>query len=541
MIFEVNIKESGGWNIYTQNEVRLYVKGYVCNKSFNELFHDLMYIKKNELRDYLNLLDGCFALVVERADLVIAIVDPVCSIPLFYVSYGNRWIIDSHAPSLIKSTRITQLNYDAVLALKMSGYTINKDTIYNELKTLTSGECIVFEGNKTPKILQYFQYQPWNIINNTKDFYRKELAIVTLNILRKVIKSLNNRQVVIPLSAGNDSRLIASGLKHLGYENVKCYSYGIKGHFESKIAEKIACELGYDYKFIPFTMNMEKRFYKSKEFQEFLEFSDNCMAVPAIQSLSTIKYLKKSGWINNDAIFINGNSGDFISGAHVSVFINTNYEDKSKKEREESIYEEIIRKHYSLWGDLKTELNLNNIKQQLINETPIKVTTSDKDHGIYEYSELINRQSKHVINNQRVYEFYGYEWRLPLWDIEYLRFWEKIPAQFKKNQTLYEEMLVNENWGGVWVDNMPINKKNLRPLWVIPIRFIFKLFFSLFGKKGKTLWHQFDTNIFYYWTDVTFKMKSIPYIEVVLSFNKRPRKVETPWLSQKYLSKHFSR
>mgnify|MGYP001207308988 CR=1 FL=1 len=115
MIIKVNIKKSGGWKIYTQNEVRLYIKGYIYNKSFNELLHDLMHLKKNELKGYLNLLDGCFALVVERADLVIAIVDPVCSISLFYVSYGDRWIIDSHAPSLIKSTRITQLNYDAVL------------------------------------------------------------------------------------------------------------------------------------------------------------------------------------------------------------------------------------------------------------------------------------------------------------------------------------------------------------------------------------------------------------------------------------------
>ena len=36
--------------------------------------------------------------------------------------------------------------------------------------------------------------------------------------------------------------------------------------------------------------------------------------------------------------------------------------------------------------------------------------------GAHVYSGFIDRQSKYVINGQRIYEYYGYEWRLPLWD-----------------------------------------------------------------------------------------------------------------------------
>ena len=131
-----------------------------------------------------------------------------------------------------------------------------------------------------------------------------------------------------------------------------------------------------------------------------------------------------------------------------------------------------------MWGNLKTEKNKELVANKLIKEHTALSKDYSKDLEVCDfiyYYEFVSRQSKYVMQGQKVFEFYGYEWRLPLWDIEYLRFWEKIPAQFKKNQTLYEEMLVNENWGGVWVDNMPINKKNLRPLWVIPIRFIFSL------------------------------------------------------------------
>ncbi len=532
----INLIEENGWRICAKNKEKLYIKGYFYNKSYDQVLNDLCSLKKYNIDDYLNSLDGCFSLVFERDESVLVAMDKIRSTPLFYTEIDKTWIIDSHAPSLIKKAQITQLNYDAVLALKMSGYTINKDTIYKELKTLIAGECIIFEDNKTPKRHQYYQYQPWNIKNNTRESYRKELAEVTLNILRKIIKDLHGRQIIIPLSAGNDSRLIASGLRHLGYKNVRCYSYGIKGNFESKIAQKVAGKLGYKFKFIPLTTNREKRFYKSKEFQEYLSFSDTCTAAPYIQSLSTIKYLKDMEWIDNDAVFINGNSGDFISGGHITELMKSINGNMSEETRQSKVLDKIINKHYSLWGHLKTEKNLFNIKQQLLNEMPMKITTPDKGHGIYEYSEFINRQSKYVISGQRAYEFYGYEWRLPLWDMEYLKFWEGIPAKYKNNQSLYIEMLENENWGDVWEDDIPINNKTLRPLWVIPLRFLFKIPFSLFGNKGKDWWHQFDINVFYYWRDVTRMMCTTKYIRVLADLMKKPQN-HVSWQSEDYLNK----
>ena len=41
---------------------------------------------------------------------------------------------------------------------------------------------------------------------------------------------------------------------------------------------------------------------------------------------------------------------------------------------------------------------------------------------VYEILEYENRQCKYVINGQRLYEYFKYEWRLPLWDNLYLDF-----------------------------------------------------------------------------------------------------------------------
>ena len=46
----------------------------------------------------------------------------------------------------------------------------------------------------------------------------------------------------------------------------------------------------------------------------------------------------------------------------------------------------------------------------------------------------------------------SYGWRIPLWDGEILDFWKDVPLQYKVNQKLYKETLINDNWGEVWRD-----------------------------------------------------------------------------------------
>jgi asparagine synthase (glutamine-hydrolysing) len=36
------------------------------------------------------------------------------------------------------------------------------------------------------------------------------------------------------------------------------------------------------------------------------------------------------------------------------------------------------------------------------------------------------RQAKKIVNSVRVYEFWGYSWRIPLWDAEMMDWWERV-------------------------------------------------------------------------------------------------------------------
>ena len=209
------------------------------------------------------------------------------------------------------------------------------------------------------------------------------------------------------------------------------------------------------------------------------------------------------------------------------------------KLKKENVLNQLIEKHFSLWGYLKTDYNLNKLKINLWDEIIRgcgKIQKNSDDHLLYEYSEFIDRQSKYVINGQRIYEYYGYDWRLPLWDDEYLFFWQKVPLGYKLKQKLYIEMLKKNNFGNVWGDDIPVNKKQITPKWIIPLRFICKFFFVIFGKTGKEAWKQFDINFFYYFRDSTHMMDAQSYFKIIKDIYKKPRNAIS-WLSENYLSK----
>jgi hypothetical protein len=56
---------------------------------------------------------------------------------------------------------------------------------------------------------------------------------------------------------------------------------------------------------------------------------------------------------------------------------------------------------------------------------------------LFEQWDLQERQAKFICNSVRVYEHFGYEYRLPLFDHELMAFWSRVPLTLRKNRRLY--------------------------------------------------------------------------------------------------------
>ena len=69
---------------------------------------------------------------------------------------------------------------------------------------------------------------------------------------------------------------------------------------------------------------------------------------------------------------------------------------------------------------------------------------------IYENWEYRERQCKYVVNGQKVYEFFNFDWFLPLWDSEFVKFWTTVPLDLRYKQNLYKKYLTDWNYRDIF-------------------------------------------------------------------------------------------
>ena len=179
---------------------------------------------------------------------------------------------------------------------------------------------------------------------------------------------------------------------------------------------------------------------------------------------------------------------------------------------------------------------INKIKgsyKRLENEHNVNINICD---FIY-YYEFINRQSKYVIQGQKVYEYYGYEWRIPLWDLKMIEFWNSVPNNYKNGQFLYKKTIEKYNYSNIWDKEYEINKYRISSPLIRHTRRFFKLLVFILTSGSYKKWDRIDRSIFYYFYDITRMLCSVSYWGVVFSIFKYPRH-NVAFDAERYVSYH---
>jgi asparagine synthase (glutamine-hydrolysing) len=540
---QVVINISNGWNRYQLKNGYILYKGNFSSygeelNNFLALFKNSV-VKDDDIINYLACIRGNFSIIVKTDDYIVASVDCIRSIPLYYFVKNSTTFITDDVGYLKRTGHKLIISNDSQLSVLMSGYTLFEDTLYLGVKSFIPGQIFSYCSEGT-NLYNINNFQTWFGDNNKSSGSLKlmcsEFNDVVLEVMENTINSLNNRQVVVPLSGGYDSRLIVSLLRYYNYENVICFTYGMVDNFEAISAKKIAQELGYKWIFIDLNIKEQQNFYKSDEFPSYLEYADTVDSVPYYQGLSAVKYLKEKNLVDSDAIFINGNSGDFITGGHISNF----YQYCNSNVSDNIAYNKIIDKYYSLWGYLKISDNINEIikkikgnHKRLENEHNVNINICD---FIY-YYEFINRQSKFVIQGQKVYEYYGYEWRIPLWDLKMIEFWNSVPNNYKNGQFLYKKTIEKYNYSNIWDKEYGINKYRISSPLIRHTRRFLKLLVLILTSGSHKKWDRIDRSIFFYFYDITRQLCSVSYWRVVFSIFKYPRH-HVSFDAERYVSHH---
>jgi asparagine synthase (glutamine-hydrolysing) len=384
-------------------------------------------------------LDGNFAMVLQAGQSTFLVTDPIRSIPLFYSEHGGNLSVSDDARIL--GIRGREIDLDSAVEFITAGYVTGHHNMYLGVYGLRPGEWVAWRAESESRVSsRYFEYSCTYDSTTSLEELREEFDRTLINTFNQLVTGIGDRQVVIPLSGGLDSRLIASMFKRVGYENVICLSYGIPGNKESEVSQAVALQLGYKWKYVEYSPELWRSTHCENGSKEFMMFAANGVSIPHMSDFPAIEALRSDRLIDEDAVICPGHTGDFISGGHLKYLFDPHYADQAA-----GFEAAIIKKHYSLWSDLANDLGVQETISRRIHEVVGHFSGSAREDVSrkYEYWEWQERQPKLIINAIRSYEYFGFSWRMPLWSHEMMDFWSRVPLDLKMDKYLYRSYLAS--------------------------------------------------------------------------------------------------
>lgn len=454
-----------------------WVKGFAYKDNIlleNESLFDILLkaISTSSLSSLLSCLNGNFTAIVRYDNKYYLIVDKIRSYPLLY-SLDNGLYITDVGDTIIDNNRC-DLDEVSKYKLLSLGYLSGSSTLIKGVKSVVAGCYAVIDiANCLASQYNYFSHV-YEKINRSKEVIFHLSSIKIEEAFSRILASLKKEsQILIPLSGGYDSRLIACLCKKFGLKNVICFTYGRNDSFEVAISKQVACQLNYEWCFVEYSEKTWSEFLSGDSFYEYCKFAGNITANPHFQDLPALLELRRRGIINSDMIVIPGHSGDLLGGSKIPVQV---LENSIKSFSLEGVSDLIYKNFFDL-NTLRSEFRKEIIIQLKDEIKEFDIQTVDDFLDYYEGCWFIKSKiANFLVNSMRGYEFLGLDWRLPLWDDEYVKVWYETKWKSKYYSKLYNEFMFDNYFIPCGVDirkqtnfmnsNLGIVIKKLTPSFV---------------------------------------------------------------------------
>ncbi len=391
-----------------------------------------------QLKRILKQIDGVFSLIVRLPDAYLVATDTMGMFPLFYGITEGVWKVSDDAAYLLDTLKITTLNEDVLPEFHSAGFVLGTETLVRGIFRTRPAEILTLRDDGTKEHAAYYWFLPEAFTTCTLPQLKASLRKTLQAVADRLIKSLNGRTAIIPLSGGYDSRLLACMLKAAGYKNTVCFTYG-RPNPESVLSQRVAETLMFPWVFVDYRDINTKAFLETDQFQRYCQYAGNLSSMPYLQEYFAVMHLQNDQNIPDDSIFLPGHTGDFLAGSYLEKTIRI----RAGKKKD---HRALVNKYFTF-----VSLSQKN-KQQIARR--LKKWFEHYDHpeaasdprydAFIEDWDLKEKISKFIFNSSRVFPFFGYEYRFPLWDAELRTFFRNLPYAFRVFKHLYNEVIEEE-------------------------------------------------------------------------------------------------
>lgn len=364
----------------------------------------------------------------------------VRELPVFYTIQDNKLFISDSPHGLIQNSAV--FDEQSINEFLVFGYVLANRTLFKNIYSLQASETLQLIQDDLAITMDFSCYS-----DPVYDLSYKELIDMLLqkseDVFHDIIKAINGRPVTLSLSAGYDSRFIASMLKMGGVEDVTCYAWGTPESLETKTSKAIAAKLGYKWEMVENTARSWEETINGEWFFPMLMSSSKGVSISGAASFPFGNLLKNKA---ENSIVFSGIGGGLL-GSRIPQGLNS----RSK-------HKDVL--------DFVLKYQVLNPRQKT-NRDALGLTDYYKNYfyrlsppRFFDFLNHIEHQAKFFASVNRHYEFHGCGWASPLYDYRIVDLFSKTPASFKRSKLLYMDFLRTKIFNKVGVDfDMPNPKR----------------------------------------------------------------------------------
>ncbi|NIC04063.1 asparagine synthase-related protein [Billgrantia bachuensis] len=389
-------------------------------------------------RDRLGALNGFYALVRRTTSGIVAAVDRVRSIPLFYGVQGNDCYLSDDADWVRQRIGETQVDDEARADFELAGYVTGRDTLYRRVKQLRAGEALIVEDagqGLSLSVERYFRFDYQAMSERDDGRCLARLEEVLEAACDQLVKTADGRQIVVPLSGGYDSRLIATLLARCKYPRVLTYAYGYRDNQEAKVSREVARALGLPWTFIEYSQQAWSGIADSEEYWRYQRWASGWNGIANMQDWLAVKLLTEQGKVEPGSLFVPGHccvtgfvppgvfeakrAGKVMPAGELAEALRQRHFTLNTSDEGDALFRERVLPHLALDYPLDEALDPDEFIRQFV---------------MFGWQE---RQAKFIVNSVRSFEFFGHDWWMPLYDRDFMALWQTVPYHWLEGRSGY--------------------------------------------------------------------------------------------------------
>lgn len=405
------------------------VRGYAFSPDARLLRGESLaaYLDVSDLQEWasrIKSLNGTYAVIRNAPDFSAAAIDISRLFPIFYRRNADSITITDDPYALVRhGDKESAVGVAQYLA---TGNTFDGCTLVDSIRQLRPAECITADGNL---------FSTFSLVVPLSEIHaptNEDFSACLDNVFSRLVRSLDGRQVVIPLSGGYDSRLIACMLHKHGYKNVVCFTAGVPGNVESKVSPQVAKSLGFKFYNIDTTAPDLAALVSSSN-PDFVRYYKHLGCLSNFQWLfeyAAVVRLRQLDALSPNAVFIPGHTADVAAGSSITRAV------MRSDATLDYMVSAILHDNFEYGGGK----SLRPVVADCLNRSFPKDVAP---WSVFQDFIVRNVNVPNINNSARVYEFFGHEVRLPFYDAEFLSFFAHLPLDALLSCRFYSDYVNN--------------------------------------------------------------------------------------------------